>query len=121
METNACQDTWGIYTQAWGESDPAKRLRLFEQSLSPECWYIDPLADVQGYEQLAAYMTELHKNVRGVRFVTTSFKTHHQHSLTHWNMVDGTGQVLSRGVSYGRYGADGRLLQMTGFYEAEAA
>lgn len=119
METNTYQKIWDIYTQSWGESDSVERLRLFEQSLSSECQYIDPLANVQGYEQLATYMTDLHKNVPGVRFVTTNFQAHHEHSLTHWNMVDGTGQVLSRGASYGRYGSDGRLLQMTGFYDAE--
>lgn len=65
---------------------------------------------------MSGYMSELHKNVPGVEFVTTDFNSHHGRSLTHWNMVDGKGNILS-GASYGMYGADGRLTQMTGFFE----
>jgi len=49
--------------------------------------------------------------------MTTDFKNHHDRSLAHWNMVDGNGNVLSQGASYGMYVADGRLMQMTGFFE----
>jgi hypothetical protein len=33
-------------------------------------------------------------------------------------MVDSNGNVLSQGASYGVYGTDGRLMQMTGFFES---
>lgn len=32
-------------------------------------------------------------------------------------MVDGKGTVVATGTSYARFGADGRLTQMTGFFE----
>ncbi len=119
MKNSLRQDIWEIYTQAWAEDDHLKRLRLFEESLDSECEYTDPITHTKGYEQLASYMSELHKNVPGVRFVSTDFKSHHDYSLTHWNMIDKMGNVLAQGVSYGRYGSDGRLLQMTGFYDVE--
>lgn len=118
MENNACKNTWETYTQSWSEIDTAKRLQLFEQCLSHDCVYTDPLIQATGYEQLAGYMTGLQKNVPGVRFVTTDFQNHHDRSLTHWNMVDSNGNVLSQGASYGVYGTDGRLMQMTGFFES---
>ncbi len=118
MENNSHQSTWETYTHSWSETDSTKRLQLFRQCLSPECVYTDPLIQTTGYDELSGYMAELHKNIPGVRFVTTDFKTHHDRSLTHWNMVDGNGNVLSQGASYGLYGADGHLIQMTGFYEA---
>ena len=117
MENNSHQATWETYTQSWSETDISKRLQLFEQSLNPECAYTDPLIQTTGYDQLSGYMAELHKNVPGVKFITTDFKIHHDRSLTRWSMVDGNGNVLSQGASYGLYGADGRLLQMTGFFE----
>ena len=117
MENNAQQTTWETYTRSWSETDVAKRLQLFEQSLSSECVYIDPLTQATGYEQLSGYMSELHKNVPGVIFITTDYKNHHDRSLTYWNMMDGNGNVLSQGASYGLYGVDGRLVQMTGFFE----
>ena len=118
MQSNPHQNTWEIYTHSWAEIDTPKRLQLFERCLSPDCVYTDPLIKASGYGELSGYMSELHKNVPGVRFITTDFKNHHGRSLTHWNMVDGSGNILSQGASYGLYGTDGRLVQMTGFYEA---
>jgi len=119
METKSklYQDIWEAYTASWSERDLSKRLKQFESCLSPDCVYTDPLIQTTGYEQLSGYMSELHKNIPGVRFITLDFKSHHDRSLTHWNMVDGDGNVLSDGTSYGLYGADGRLVQMTGFFE----
>lgn len=116
MESTVPQHTWETYTRSWAEPDASKRLLLFKSCLSQDCVYTDPLIQTTGYEQLSAYMSELHKTVPGVRFVTTDFKAHHDRSLTHWNMVDGHGNILSQGASYGLYGADGRLVQMTGFF-----
>ncbi|MEQ1560896.1 MAG: nuclear transport factor 2 family protein [Methyloglobulus sp.] len=117
MENNSHQAIWETYTQSWSEADVSKRLQIFGQCLNPDCVYTDPLTQTTGYDPLSGYMAELHKNVPGVKFITTDFKNHHDRSLTHWNMVDGNGNVLSQGASYGLYGADGRLLQMTGFFE----
>lgn len=117
MESNSHKNTWETYTKSWSLADPSKRSQLFEQCLNPNCVYTDPLMQATGYSQLSGYMSELHKNVPGVAFVTTDFKSHHDRSLTHWNMVDGKGNILSQGVSYGLYGTDGRLMQMTGFFE----
>lgn len=69
----------------------------------------------------AAKMAELQVNIPGVRFVTTEFKTHHDRSLTHWNMEDGNGNVLGIGASHFVHGTDGRLMQMTGFFDQPPA
>ena len=117
MEGNSYRNIWETYTKSWSVADASRRLQLFEQCLNPNCVYTDPVTQATGYGPLSGYMSELHKNVPGVGFVTTDFKSHHDRSLTHWNMVDGKGNILSQGVSYGMYGTDGRLTQMTGFFE----
>lgn len=116
MKNGAHGSTWEIYTLSWSETDASERLKLFEQSLNPDCVYTDPFIQTIGYEQLSGYMAELHKNVAGVRFITTAFSSHHDRSQAQWNMLDANGNVLSQGASYGQYGIDGRLVQMTGFY-----
>lgn len=118
MDSSSYQNTWETYTSSWSETDASARLKLFEKCLSPDCVYTDPLIQATGYSHLSGYMTELHKNVTGVKFITTDFKYHHDRSLAHWNMVDGNGNVLSPGASYGMYGGDGRLILMTGFFES---
>jgi hypothetical protein len=90
---------------------------LFEQSLGAECVYFDPLTQATGYEQLSGYISELHKNIPGVRFIITNYKNHHGRSVTHWNMMDVNGNVVSQGANYGLYGVDDRLVQMTGLFE----
>lgn len=117
MENNAYKATWETYTKSWSAMDTATRLLLFEQALSPECVYTDPLVQTTGYEQLSGYMATLHHNLPGVKFVTTDFMSHHNLSLAHWNMVDDKGNCLSQGASYGVYGTDGRLTQMSGFFD----
>jgi hypothetical protein len=61
------------------------------------------------------------RNVPGVAFVPTDLKLHHGCCLMHWNMVDGGGAVISPGVSYLQFGADGRLIQMNGFFDLNAS
>jgi hypothetical protein len=117
MTTKVFEETWETYTLSWSEIDSSKRIQLFGQCLSTDCVYTDPHVQTTEYGQLSDYMAELHKQVPGVQFVTTHFKSHHDRSLTHWNMVDGEGNILSQGGSYGRYGTDGRLLEMVGFFE----
>ena len=119
MESNTRKTILEIYGKSWSETDPSKRLQLFEQCLSPDCVYTDPTSQVTGYEQLSGYMSEFQKNLPGGGFVATKLQSHHDRSLMHWNMVDGKGSILSPGASYFLFGTDGRLKQMTGFFETD--
>lgn len=105
------------YGKSWSETDAAKRLKLLEQSLTPDCVYTDPLVQTTGYETLSDYMAELQKNIPGVNFLPTDLKSHHDRTLMHWNMADGNGNILGQGASCFLHGAGGRLQQMTGFFE----
>ena len=117
MESNTHKHIWDAYGKSWSETDTSKRLQLFEQTLSPEVVYTDPTIQTTGYAELSRNMSEFQKNVPGAKFVVTDFKSHHGRSLAHWNMVDGQGNILGQGASFGLYGADGRLTQMAGFFE----
>jgi SnoaL-like domain len=117
MKTPSPQIILEAYGKSWSETDAAKRLQLLEQSLNPDCVYTDPLVQTTGYEPLSEYMAELQKNISGVNFVPTELKSHHDRTLMHWNMADGNGNILGQGASYFLHGADGRLKQMTGFFD----
>lgn len=111
------RDNWETYTRSWSETDPSRRLRLFEQCLSAECVYTDPKVEVTGYDGLSGYMSQFQQNVPGGRFVTTGFDQHHRFSLAHWEMRDAKGGTIMRGASFAGYTADGRLKHMTGFFD----
>lgn len=121
MDNIVQKKMWETYSLAWSELDEGKRLELFEKSVSPHCDYADPLIQMGGYRALSGYMAELQKNVPGIKFVTTAFKTHHDKSLAQWNMVDGNGNLLAPGISALTHSVDGRLVEMSGFFDPPGA
>lgn len=121
MENLVQKNMWETYTLAWSNSDALERLKLLEKSVNPDCDYADPLLQVSGYHALSDYMAELQKSITGIKFVTIAFKTHHNKSLAHWNMVDGHGALLAPGISYLKHDVHGRLVEMSGFFDPPSA
>jgi hypothetical protein len=121
MENAERHDIMGFYVESWSETEAPKRLELLGRCLNPDCVYTDPVIQVHGCKPLSDYMAQFQQSAPGGAFVATKFATHHDRALMHWNMVDGKQNVLAQGVSYFLYGADGRLMQMTGFFELPAS
>lgn len=115
--SQSLQTIWETYTASWKTDSAADRQALFSESLDPACTYSDPLISAQGWEQLTTYMEDFHRQVPGGHFATHYFASHHRQSIAKWNMVDGDGQVIGEGVSYGRYNDKDQLISMTGFFE----
>ncbi len=116
LKQEQLQSTWLSYTATWSQKDAAARQLAFEAHLDASCRYTDPLAATVGYDQLAGYMDQLHQQVPAVSFHTVKFAAHHGRSVAHWQMKSHD-TVVSEGVSFGEYGADGKLVAMTGFFE----
>ena len=116
-KTEHRQHTWETYASAWKAADADSKARFLQASVDPQCVYRDPLTRAEGHAALVDYMLDFHKQVPGGHFETTSFRTHGDCSAATWHMCDAKGSVLGEGVSYGEYGADGKLLAMTGFFD----
>ena len=116
LPSHYLNQTWDTYTAAWKASTDAEKQALFVQSLDQHCEYNDPLVATRGWQELTAYMQGFHQQVPGGHFQTKSFNTHHQQSIATWNMLDGKGQVIGEGTSYGKYNDQGKLVAMTGFF-----
>lgn len=118
MDTaSARRATIEIWAQAWSEPDETRRLDLLRQAAAPTCSYTDPNTEIAGHGPISAYMAGFQESAPGARFVTTGFKTHHDHCIVHWNMVDRDNKVLSPGASAGDCDAQGRLTRMVGFFD----
>ncbi len=109
--------TWETYSASWAARTLEEKHELYARSLSPSCRYTDPLAQTNGYDELAAYMLKFHEQVPGGYFKTIEFMAHHDRSLAKWEMRDASDKKLGDGVSYGEYDADGKLVAMNGFFE----
>lgn len=115
------EETWEVYVSSWKADTEKARSELYEQALSPDCVYKDPLTCAQGWDELSVYMDQFHQQIPGGHFVTHYFLAHHDCSIARWHMLNGKGDVLGDGVSYGQYNDDGRLIAMTGFFDVPAA
>lgn len=119
-ETERLQQTWETYTSAWqAPSAEAKALAL-QASVDDDCVYRDPLVKAEGRAALIDYMLGFHQQVPGGFFKTTSFRAHTSRSVTTWHMCNADGAVIGEGISYAEYGAGGKLVTMTGFFDVPA-
>lgn len=108
-------EIWEAYGNAWSEPIEIIRKQTLNLFLIPDCSYTDPNVEITGIDAISDYMKEFQKGFPGARFVVTDFKIHHEQSLAHWNMVDGQGDILSKGASFGMYKNE-QLIKMTGFF-----
>ena len=111
------QAMWEKYASAWKEATAKGKADVLRSSAAADCVYTDPVTIASGHEELIAYMLAFHQQVPGGHFVTTYFLTHHDVSISKWNMLSGDGIVIGDGVSYGQYNEQGMLVAMTGFFE----
>ncbi len=114
-ETNL--DTWTTYQAAWSDIADDERRALLVESVDKNCVYADPTDRCEGIDALIAHIEGSQKKMPGARFRNDKFLVHHDQGLSEWTMFDGEGSVFTTGTSYARFGADGRLTRMTGFFE----
>ncbi|HKY35464.1 MAG TPA: nuclear transport factor 2 family protein [Polyangiaceae bacterium] len=112
---------WETYVSAWKAVASTEKRAIFATCLAPSCVYTDPLTQAKGWDELLAYMLSFHQQVPGGHFVTEYFSAHHGRSIARWKMLNGEGQLLGEGTSYGEYDAEQRLVAMAGFFEAPGA
>ena len=114
---NPLKNTWDAYMKLWAQHDEVLRLKQIEQCLNPACMYVDPVAQISGHVFICDYISEFHKNSPGRVFVTQDFTFHHSRSLAHWDLLNSEGKFLSHGASFALYDTDGRVMQMTDFFD----
>lgn len=119
-EAELLQQTWETYTSAWQASSAEAKALALRSSVDGACVYRDPLATAEGHAALIDYMLQFHQQVPGGFFKTTSFRAHNSRSVTTWQMCNAGGTAIGEGISYGEYGADGKLVAMAGFFDAPA-
>jgi hypothetical protein len=119
-ETRLRQPTWETYTSAWQAAGAEAKALALQASVDGDCVYRDPLVQAEGHAALVDYMLDFHRQVPGGFFRTTSFRAHASRSAAAWQMCSADGAVIGDGISYAEYGADGKLLAMTGFFDVPA-
>ena len=117
MPNGAFLSTWKTYQAAWSDISAEERKELLRDSVSANCVYADPTAECRGIDELISKIEDSQKQYPGASFENTKFLDHHDQGLSNWTMHDATGGTVAVGTSYARFGQDGLLVQMTGFFE----
>ncbi len=118
--TTTHEVTWELYGKAWSPVTAAARQGMLARTVDPDCQYADPTQACAGVAALAEAMHQFQQFMPGASFALTGFTVHHDQAMVSWNLLDERGKVVGTGTSFGRYNPDGRLVQMTGFFDGQA-
>lgn len=114
MQT-AHRSTWATYQRAWEDVSSTKRQKLLNDSISDGCIYTDPVGQTHGRAELVAYIEKFRESMPAGSFKNLTFLEHHDQSMAEWMLFQG-GAEFQPGSSWARFGEDGRIANVTGFF-----
>ncbi len=118
MPNEAYRATWATYQAAWGDVSSAERQELLSKSVSDNCVYTDPQGQANNRAELIAYIEGFRQAMPGYTFKNHTFLDHHAQSMAGWILHDASGAEAQPGSSWAHYGEDGRITNVSGFFEA---
>lgn len=115
MAAQLYKDTYEIYARVW-DSRTSDWQQLLAQVVSDSCTYSNMVISGVGLESLALAIKTFHSTNPESVFATTAYMEQHGKSLGHWNLIDSAGKVMMSGSNHTAYDADGRMVQISGFW-----
>ena len=110
------------YFAIWNEADPARRRARLAAVWSPQASYVDPMFTAAGLDALDGLVGGLHQNYPGHTFRRTgALDVHHDRARWGWDFVGPYGSLVMSGIDVAILDADGRLRDVTGFFQPPAA
>jgi hypothetical protein len=113
------RDTLDGYFEMWNETDPARRRQIIEQTWTRDARYIEPLMTAEGHGALNAGVSGLQAQFPGHTLRPAGgIDSHHDRVRWRWELFgpDG-GEAIAAGTNVGRLASDGRLREVTGFFD----
>lgn len=103
----------------WNETDQARRREVIEATWTSDASYVDPMFDAEGQDALDAMVAGVHEQFLGHRFRPTgTVDVHNDRVRWGWELAGpGDGSTVFSGVDFAVLAADGRLREVTGFFE----
>lgn len=106
------------YFNCWNEPDDSQRLNLIEVAWADGARSVDPLADVTGHVAISEMMGAVQQQFPDHRFQLVGEAAAH-HDVLHWSwsMIGADGSKVIGGIDVARLDADGRIADLTGFFD----
>ncbi|MFC4785032.1 nuclear transport factor 2 family protein [Nocardioides sp. MAHUQ-72] len=106
------------YIDAWNETDETARTAAVSSLFAPTGRYVDPLADVQGPEQIAATIGAVQAQFAGMVFsLHDDVDAHHGQARFQWGLGPAGAEPLVIGFDVLLTDADGRIEAVLGFLD----
>jgi hypothetical protein len=106
----------------WNETDAARRRRVIEAAWSRDASYVDPTFAAEGPDALDAMVAGVHRQFpeHQVR-LSGAIDVHHDRARWGWELVGpGGGPPVAAGIDFAVLAPDGRLREVTGFFNPPA-
>lgn len=105
------------YFDMWRTTDDNARDDLVARSFAPGGRHVDQMADVKGYDEIAAMLAGVHAHYPGFKIERTSGIDQHGNNVRFaWRFDQADGTTLVAGVDIGELTDDGRFARVTGFW-----
>lgn len=113
-DTTTIVDT---HLAGYAEPDPERRRTLLDQAWAPDGVLLDPPFDGAGVDAIAALTDAVLEQFPGHTFRrSTDVDQHHDRARYGWELVAADGAVSVSGTDIARFGHDGRLVEVVGFF-----
>lgn len=102
---------------AYADPDAARRAAAVQRVWAQDGRLIDPPLAATGHAAIGQQADHLLAQFPGHRFVRSSgIDSHHRMARYAWQLVSPDGAVVLDGIDIAEVDADGRLVQVTGFF-----
>lgn len=110
------------YFAMWNETDPQRRREIIATTWTEDASYVDPLFTADGHSALDALAAGAQQQFPGHRFrLTSPVDMHHDRARWGWDLTGPDGEPVVVGVDYAVIAPDGRLREITGFFDRAPA
>ena len=108
------------YFAMWNETDSTRRRQIIEETWTQDASYIEPLMAVEGYQGLGDGVAALQARFPGHELRPAGrVDMHHERVRWSWELLGPEGgEALASGTNVGVLAPDGRLRQVTGFFDS---
>jgi SnoaL-like domain len=110
------------YFAAWNQTDAGLRRELIASTWTDDACYVDPLFEASGTAALDRMVATVHERYPDHRFrLTAPVEAHHDRARWGWEFGVPGEPPVAVGIDFAVLGEDGRLREVTGFFERPAA
>jgi hypothetical protein len=109
------------YIAMWNEADAARRRELITEVWTENASYLDPVMSGDGQQGIEVMVQGVQERFPGHQFrLTSEIDAHHDRVRFTWELAAQNGTTVVKGTDYGVLAADGRLQNITGFFDQAA-